>query len=66
MANVANAIKDGPGLMQQRDFIILKFLQELNNQKQIQIVFYNGALILPEDVAYGASGMKVPEAPKSK
>jgi hypothetical protein len=32
----------------------------MNNQKQIQIVFYNGALVLPEEVAYGASGMKVP------
>jgi hypothetical protein len=38
----------------------------MGSQKQIQIVFYTRALMLPEDFAYGASGMKVPEAPGSK
>ncbi len=66
MANVANAIKDGTWLDASRGFHHFEVPAGINNQKQIQIVFYNGALILPEDVAYGASGMKVPEVPKSK
>ena len=61
MANVANAIKDGTWLDATRGFYHFEVPSGMNNQKQIQIVFYNGALILPEDVAYGASGMKVPE-----
>ena len=65
MANVANAIKDGTWLDATRGFYHFEVPSGMNNQKQIQIVFYNGALILPEDVAYGASGMKVPELPKS-
>ncbi len=60
MANVANAIKDGSWLDATRGFNHFEVPAGINNQKQIQIVFYNGALILPEDVAYGASGMKVP------
>lgn len=60
MANVANAIKDGSWLDETRGFHHLEVPAGMN-EKQIQIVFYNGALILPEDVAYGASGMKVPE-----
>ena len=66
MANVANAIKDGSWLDATRGFHHFEVPAGSNNQKQIQIVFYNGALILPEDVAYGASGMKVPVVPKSK
>jgi glyoxylase-like metal-dependent hydrolase (beta-lactamase superfamily II) len=66
MANVSNAIKDGTWLDASRGFHHFEVPAGINNQKQIQIVFYNGALILPEDVAYGASGMKVPEVPKSK
>lgn len=66
MANVANAIKDGTWLDATRGFHHFEVPAGMNNQKQIQIVFYNGALILPEDVAYGVSGMKVPEAPKNK
>ncbi len=66
MANVANAIKDGTWLDATRGFHHFEVPTGMNNPKQIQIVFYNGALILPEDVAYGASGMKVPEVPKSK
>ena len=66
MANVANAIKDGTWLDATKGFYHFEVPSGMNNQKQIQIVFYNGALILPEDVAYGASGMKVPELPKSK
>ncbi len=66
MANVANAIKDGTWLDATRGFHHFEVPAGMNNKKQIQIVFYNGALILPEDVAYGASGMKVPEVPKSK
>jgi len=66
MANVSNAIKDGTWLDATKGFYHFEFPSGMNNQKQIQIVFYNGALILPEDVAYGASGMKVPEVPKSK
>ena len=61
MANVANAIKDGTWLDATMGFYHFEVPSGMNNQKQIQIVFYNGALILPEDVAYGASGMKVPE-----
>ena len=61
MANVANAIKDGTWLDATKGFYHFEVPSGMNNQKQIQIVFYNGALILPEDVAYGASGMKVPE-----
>jgi hypothetical protein len=61
MANVANAIKDGNWLDSAIGFYHFEVPAGANNQKQIQIVFYNGALILPEDVAYGASGMKVPE-----
>lgn len=66
MANVANAIKDGTWLDSTRGFYHFEVPAGMNNQKQIQIVFYNGALILPEEVAYGASGMKVPEVPNSK
>jgi glyoxylase-like metal-dependent hydrolase (beta-lactamase superfamily II) len=66
MANVANAIKDGTWLDESRGFHHFEVPAGSNNQRQIQIVFYNGALILPEDVAYDASGMKVPEVPKSK
>jgi glyoxylase-like metal-dependent hydrolase (beta-lactamase superfamily II) len=66
MANVSNAIKDGTWLDASRGFYHFEVPSGMNNQKQIQIVFYNGALILPEDVAYGASGMKVPEVPKNK
>jgi glyoxylase-like metal-dependent hydrolase (beta-lactamase superfamily II) len=66
MANVANAIKDGTWLDSTRGFNHFEVPAGMNKQKQIQIVFYNGALILPEDVAYGESGMKVPEVPKSK
>jgi glyoxylase-like metal-dependent hydrolase (beta-lactamase superfamily II) len=66
MANVANAIKEGTWLDATRGFNHFEVPTGINNQKQIQIVFYNGALILPEDVAYGASDMKVPEVPKSK
>jgi glyoxylase-like metal-dependent hydrolase (beta-lactamase superfamily II) len=66
MANVANAIKDGTWLDATRGFHHFEVPSGMNNQKQIQIVFYNGALILPEDVAYGASGMEVPEVAKSK
>jgi len=66
MANVANAIKDGTWLDATSGFHHFEVPAGLNNQKQIQIVFFNGALILPEDVAYGASGMKVPEVTKSK
>jgi glyoxylase-like metal-dependent hydrolase (beta-lactamase superfamily II) len=66
MANVANAIKDGTWLDATKGFYHFEVPSGMNNQKQIQIVFYNGALILPEDVAYGASGMKVPVVPKSK
>jgi hypothetical protein len=62
MANVANAVKDGTWLDATRGFHHFEVPAGTNNQKQIQIVFYLGALILPEDVAYGASGMKVPEA----
>jgi glyoxylase-like metal-dependent hydrolase (beta-lactamase superfamily II) len=61
MANVANAIKDGTWLDVTKGFYHFEVPSGMNNQKQIQIVYYNGALILPEDVAYGASGMKVPE-----
>jgi glyoxylase-like metal-dependent hydrolase (beta-lactamase superfamily II) len=61
MANVANAIKDGTWLNPTKGFYHFEVPAGMNNQKQIQIVFFNGALILPEDVAYGASGMKVPE-----
>jgi glyoxylase-like metal-dependent hydrolase (beta-lactamase superfamily II) len=60
MANVANAIKDGTWLDATKGFYHFEVPSGMNNQKQIQIVFYNGALILPEDVAYGASDMKVP------
>ncbi|HBC79345.1 MAG TPA: hypothetical protein DCZ51_11985, partial [Bacteroidales bacterium] len=66
MANVANAIKDGTWLDATRGFHHFEIPAGINNQRQIQIVFYNGALILPEDVAYGASGMKAPEVPISK
>jgi glyoxylase-like metal-dependent hydrolase (beta-lactamase superfamily II) len=66
MANVANAIKDGTWLDATKGFYHFEVPAGMNNQKQIQIVFFNGALILPEDVAYGASGMKVPEVTKSK
>lgn len=66
MANVANAIKDGTWLDATKGLYHFEVPAGMNNQKQIQIVFHNGALILPEDVAYGASGMKVPEAAKSK
>jgi len=66
MANVANAIKDGTWLDATRGFYHFEVPSGMNNQKQIQIVFYNGALILPEDVAYGASGMTVPEEPEIK
>ena len=66
MAIVSNAIKDGTWLDASRGFHHFEVPAGNNNQKQIQIVFYNGALILPEDVAYGASGMKVPDLPKSK
>jgi glyoxylase-like metal-dependent hydrolase (beta-lactamase superfamily II) len=62
MANVANAVKDGTWLDATMGFHHFEVPAGTNNQKQIQIVFYLGALILPEDVAYGASGMKVPEA----
>ena len=61
MANVANAIKDGSWLDATKGFYHFEVPSGMNNQKQIQIVFFNGALILPEDVAYEASGMKVPE-----
>jgi glyoxylase-like metal-dependent hydrolase (beta-lactamase superfamily II) len=61
MSNVANAIKDGTWLDATKGFNHFEVPAGMNNQKQIQIVFFNGALILPEDVAYGASGMKVPE-----
>ncbi|MEI6048683.1 MAG: MBL fold metallo-hydrolase [Bacteroidota bacterium] len=61
MANVANAIKDGTWIDATRGFHHFEVPAAMNNQKKIQIVFYNGALILSEDVAYGASGMKVPE-----
>jgi glyoxylase-like metal-dependent hydrolase (beta-lactamase superfamily II) len=64
MANVANGIKDGTWLDATRGFHHFEVPAGINNQKQIQIVFYNGALILPEDVAYGVSGMKVPGVPK--
>jgi len=64
MANVANAIKDGTWLDSTKGFYHFEVPAGINNQKQIQIVFYNGALILPEDVAYGASGLKVPETQK--
>jgi glyoxylase-like metal-dependent hydrolase (beta-lactamase superfamily II) len=66
MANVANGIKDGTWLDATSGFHHFEVPAGINKQKQIQIVFYNGALILPEDVAYGASGLKVPEVPKSK
>jgi len=66
MANVANAIKDGTWLDASMGFHHFEVPAGINNQKQIQIVFYNGALILPEDVAYGVSGMKVPEEPEIK
>jgi glyoxylase-like metal-dependent hydrolase (beta-lactamase superfamily II) len=66
MANVANAIKDGTWLDATKGFHHYEVPAGTGKQKQIQIVFYLGALILPEDVAYGASGMKVPEAPGSK
>ncbi len=61
MANVANAIKDGTWLDATKGFHHFEVPAGTDNQKQIQIVFYLGALILPEDVAYGASGMKVPD-----
>jgi glyoxylase-like metal-dependent hydrolase (beta-lactamase superfamily II) len=66
MANVANAIKEGTWLDSTKGFHHFEVPAGTNGQKQIQIVFYNGALILPEDVAYGASGMKVPEVSESK
>jgi glyoxylase-like metal-dependent hydrolase (beta-lactamase superfamily II) len=66
MANVSNAVKDGTWLDATRGFYHFEVPAGTNNQKQIQIVFYNGALILPEDVAYGVSGLKVPEVPKIK
>jgi glyoxylase-like metal-dependent hydrolase (beta-lactamase superfamily II) len=62
MANVANAVKDGTWLDATMGFHHFEVPAGTNNQKQIQIVFYLGALILPEDVAYGASGMTAPEA----
>jgi len=66
MANVANAIKAGTWLDSASGFYHFDVPAGANNRKQIQIVFYNGALILPEDVAYGTSGMKVPEEPEIK
>lgn len=66
MANVANAIKEGTWPDSARGFYHFEVPAGNNNKKQIQIVFYNGALILPEEVAYGVSGMKVPEASDSK
>ena len=66
MANVANAIKDGTWLDATKGFHHYEVPAGTGKQKQIQIFFYLGALILPEEVAYGASGMKVPEAPGSK
>jgi glyoxylase-like metal-dependent hydrolase (beta-lactamase superfamily II) len=66
LANVANAIKDGSWLDETKGFHHFEVPAGSNNMKQIQIVFYLGALILPEEVAYGASGMKVPEVEKNK
>jgi glyoxylase-like metal-dependent hydrolase (beta-lactamase superfamily II) len=66
MANVANAVKNGTWLDETKGFHHFEVPAGIGSQKQIQIVFYLGALILPEDVAYGASGMKVPVAPVIK
>jgi len=62
MANVANAIKDGTWLDPAKGFYHFEVPVAPGSPKQIQIVFYLGALIMPEVVAYGASGMKVPDA----
>lgn len=62
MANVANAIKDGTWLDPAKGFYHFEVPVAPGSPKQIQIVFYLGALILPDDIAYGASGMKVPDA----
>jgi len=66
MANVANAIKEGTWFDANRGFYHFEVPVAAGAKKQIQIVFYLGALILPEEVAYGASGMKVPEVPAKK
>lgn len=59
MANCANGIVKGTWLDKTNGFYYFE-VPSTGNQKQIQIVYYLGAVIIPEEVAYAASGMKVP------
>ena len=61
MANCVNGIADGTWLDKTSGFHYFEVPPGRDNQKQLQIVYYLGAVIIPEEVAYGASGMKVPE-----
>ena len=61
MANCVNGIADGTWLDETSGFHYFEVPPGRDNQKQLQIVYYLGAVIIPEEVAYGASGMKVPD-----
>ena len=61
MANCVNGIADGTWLDKTSGFHYFEVPPGRDNQKQLQIVYYLGAVIIPEEVAYGASGMKVPD-----
>ncbi|MCU0377765.1 MAG: MBL fold metallo-hydrolase [Bacteroidales bacterium] len=61
MANCVNGIASGIWLDEASGWHHFEVAPGRNGEKQIQIVYYLGAVIIPEEVAYAASGMKVPE-----
>jgi glyoxylase-like metal-dependent hydrolase (beta-lactamase superfamily II) len=66
MANCVNGIAQGNWLDEANGWHHFDVAPGRNGEKQIQIVYYNGAVILPVEVVYGVSGMEVPEVPENK
>ena len=62
MANCVNGIASGIWLDEANGWHHFEVAKGRNGEKQIQIVYYLGAVIIPEEVAYRVSGMKSPEA----
>jgi glyoxylase-like metal-dependent hydrolase (beta-lactamase superfamily II) len=61
MANCVNGIMNGTWLDETSGFHSFEVAPGRNGEKQIQVNYYLGAVIIPESAAYEASGMLVPE-----
>ena len=61
MANCVNGIASGIWLDKANGWHHFEVAPGRNGEKQIQIVYFLGAVIIPEEVAYSVSGMEMPE-----